>query len=95
MPVNVSTAKNASKMHPDLHCGRHRGKGRFSVALDLVWTRRIYCSAFCDFVGVCNEIVEIRGDNSVIRADETGGGECDCPLGKDRNVERGAYHWCT
>ena len=41
MPVNVSTAKNASKMHPDLHCGRHRGKGRFSVALDLVRTRRI------------------------------------------------------
>ena len=86
MPVNVSTAKNASKMHPDLHCGRHRGKGRFSVALDLVRTRRIYCAAFCDFVGVCNEIVEICGDSSVVSLDETGGGECDCQLGKDRRT---------
>src|SRR4029077_8195315 len=88
MPANVSTMKNASKMHPDLHCGRHRGISRFSVALDLVWTRRIYCAACCDFVGVCNEIVEICGDSSVVSLDETGGGECDCQLGKDRNVER-------
>ena len=63
MPVNVSTAKNASKMHPDLHCRRHRGKGRFSVTLDLVRTPRIYYAAFCDFVGVCNEIVE-SGDSA-------------------------------
>ena len=71
MPVNVSAAKNASKMHPDLHCRRHRGKGRFSVTLDLVRTPRIYYAALCDLVGVCNE------------------------MGKDRNAERGANHWCT
>jgi hypothetical protein len=65
MPVNVSTVKNAFKMHPDLHCGRHRGKGRFSVALDLVRTRRIYCSAFSDFVGVCNEMAKVFGKSEV------------------------------
>ncbi len=77
MPVNVSTVKNAPKMHPDLHCGRHRGKGRFQL-------HSIWCGHVGSTVGVlrlrrgvqrnCRDIAATVASSAL---DETGDGKCD------------------